>query len=74
MYFKVVYPSPACLPGCLLVFNASSHCSFVRRRYNPLSGDVSVAGVDEAHGVQTAAGDLLFLKGNAFPGLFGECE
>ena len=48
-------------------------CRFVRRRYNPLTGDVSIAGVDEQHGVQTAAGDLLFLKGNAFPGLYGRC-
>jgi hypothetical protein len=44
----------------------------VRRKYNPLTGDVSIAGVDEGQGIQTAAGDLLFLKGNAFPGLFGE--
>lgn len=45
----------------------------MRRKYNPLTGDVAVAGVDdEAHAVQTAVGDLLFLKGNAFPGLFGE--
>lgn len=46
-------------------------CRFVRRSYNPISGDVSIAGVDDMHGVQTDAGDLLFLKGNAFPGLFG---
>jgi hypothetical protein len=50
-----------------------AHHRFVRRKYNPLTGDVAVAGVvDEAHAVQTAVGDLLFLKGNAFPGLFGE--
>jgi hypothetical protein len=45
---------------------------FVRRRYDPLSGVVSVAGVEEQHGIQAAAGDLLYLKGNAFPGLLGE--
>lgn len=47
-------------------------CRYVSRKYNPLSGDVSITGVEEEHGIQTALGDLLFLKGNAFPGLLGE--
>lgn len=60
----------AVAPVCLSVYMSGR---YVRRRYDPLSGVVSVAGVDEQHDIQAAAGDLLFLKGNAFPGLLGEC-
>jgi hypothetical protein len=36
------------------------------------SGAPMVAAVDEAHRIQTGSGDLLFLKGQGYPGLFGE--
>lgn len=44
----------------------------VKRSYNLFTGDVSIAAVDDAHACQTGQGDMLFLKGNAFPGLYGE--
>jgi len=49
-----------------------SACRFVKRRFNLISGDVSIGIVDDAHGIQVATGDLLFLKGNAYPGMYGE--
>lgn len=49
-----------------------SACRFVKRRFNLISGDVSISSVDDAHGIQVATGDLLFLKGNAYPGMYGE--
>lgn len=35
---------------------------------------VSVAGVDEGQRIEAAAGDLLFLKGQNYPGLYGESD
>eukprot|EP00879_Flechtneria_rotunda_P020279 GHRR01021327.1.p1 GENE.GHRR01021327.1~~GHRR01021327.1.p1 ORF type:complete len:246 (+),score=64.10 GHRR01021327.1:180-917(+) len=43
----------------------------VKRRIGFWTGDVSIKAVDEQHAVQAEAGDLLYLKGNAFPGLKG---
>jgi hypothetical protein len=44
---------------------------FVEREYS--SKDTpSIAAVSEKHRIETAAGDLLFLKGQAFPGMYGE--
>lgn len=46
-------------------------CRYVEREVNA-SGSVFVAAVEEAHGIQTGPGDLLFLKGQSYPGLYGE--
>lgn len=68
--------TPRCgsVAAALLLLCAGVPGRYVRRRYDPISGIVSVAGVEEQHGIQAAAGDLLYLKGNAFPGLLGECD
>lgn len=46
-------------------------CRHVERELSD-SGVPSVAAVDAAHRIQAGPGDLLFLKGQGFPGLFGE--
>jgi len=47
-------------------------CRFVEREWHADTGMVSVAGVDEGRRIEAAAGDLLFLKGQNYPGLYGE--
>lgn len=52
-------------PGTWVVANR-----FVKRKWS-LDGTVAVVAVDEAAAEQVQAWDLLYLKGNAFPGLYG---
>lgn len=47
-------------------------CRCVEREYDGSRDMFTVAGVAEEQRTETAAGDLLFLKGQAYPGLFGE--
>jgi hypothetical protein len=47
-------------------------CRFVEREYDSSRDIFSVAAVDEEHRIETAAGDMLFLKGQAYPGMYGK--
>lgn len=47
-------------------------CRFVEREYDSSRDMFSVAAVSEEHSIETAAGDVLFLKGQSYPGIYGK--
>jgi hypothetical protein len=47
-------------------------CRFVEREYDSSKDMFAISAVAEEHRIEAAAGDLLFLKGLAYPGMYGE--